>query len=150
MGRETQVLFTGRVVNEIPRKLAQSQESSTKVAPLLQRRLKLAQERFAARIQAATKFDATSGVPATPWGAWQGAAQYAVDLTQRSILFCETLRQRGNNFLEHELAGKPFLLHFDQETVLDARSFDRPVNYALLRIVPQLIAVAHFTPRSLR
>jgi pimeloyl-ACP methyl ester carboxylesterase len=119
-------------MNDIPRKLAQSQDLSTKVALLLQRRLKLAQERFTARIEAATKAESTPPVPATPWDGWQ----YAVDLTQRSILFWDTLRQRGNNFLEHEAAGKPPLLHFDHETVLDARSFERPVNYALLRIVP--------------
>ncbi len=36
--------------------------------------------------------------------------------------------------LEHERAGLPPLLDFKYETLLDARSFDRPVNYALLRI----------------
>jgi pimeloyl-ACP methyl ester carboxylesterase len=123
-------------MNDIPRKLAQSQEISTKVARLLQRRLKLAQERFTERIGATTKAQEAPPVPATPWDAWQGAAQYAVDLTQRSILFWDTLRQRGNNYVEHESAGKPPLLHFEYETVLDARTFERPVNYALLRIVP--------------
>ena len=46
------------------------------------------------------------------------------------------MRQRGNDFREHQKKGLPPLLHFDYETVLDARKFARPVNYALLRIVP--------------
>ena len=36
--------------------------------------------------------------------------------------------------LEHERAGLPPLLDFKYETLLDARSFERSVNYALLRI----------------
>lgn len=53
-----------------------------------------------------------------------------------SILFWDTLRQRGNDYLGHLQQGQPPLLHFDYETVLDGRAFERPVNYALLRIVP--------------
>ena len=123
-------------MNDIPRKLAQGQALSVKATRLLQRRLKIAQERFTARVEAATRAQTAQAVPVTPWDAWQNATQYLVDLTQRSILFWDTLRQRGNNYLEHESAGKPPLLHFEHETVLDARTFERPVNYALLRIVP--------------
>ena len=36
---------------------------------------------------------------------WAGGARYGVDFAQRSILFWDTLRQRGNNFLEHERQG---------------------------------------------
>ena len=36
--------------------------------------------------------------------------------------------------LEHERAGLPPLLDFRSETLLDARRFERPVNYALLGI----------------
>jgi len=59
---------------------------------------------------------------------------YAVDVWRRSILFLDVLRERGNNFLEHERAGLPPLLDFEYETVLDARRFPQPANYALLRI----------------
>ena len=65
-----------------------------------------------------------------------GWYNYAVDATQRSILFWDTLRQRGNNFVENAAEGLKPVLHFDYETVLDGRSFERPVNYALLRITP--------------
>ena len=55
-------------------------------------------------------------------------------LFQRSVLFLDTLRERANNMLAHEQAGLPLLLDFDYETILDARRFEQPANYALLRI----------------
>ncbi len=63
-----------------------------------------------------------------------GWFEYQRDFVERSVLFWDTLRQRANNMLEHEREGLPPLLDFKYETLLDARSFDRPVNYALLRI----------------
>src|SRR4030095_3926000 len=74
--------------------------------------------------------------PMLPWQIVAGSAQYAVDFAQRSVLLWDTLRQRGNNFLEHERQGLPPVLHFDYEMVMDGRSRKRPVNYALLRIIP--------------
>ena len=62
--------------------------------------------------------------------------RYSVDAAQRSLLFFDTLRQRGNRTLEHYNAGKPPVLVFDYETVLDGASFERPCNYLLLRITP--------------
>ncbi len=59
---------------------------------------------------------------------------YQVDFWQRNVLFLDTLRERANIMLEHEQAGLPPLLKFEYETVLDARTFDRPANYALLRV----------------
>jgi hypothetical protein len=59
---------------------------------------------------------------------------YQRDLWERTILFWDTLRQRADNMIAHERAGKPPLLDFDYELILDARRFERPVNYALLRI----------------
>jgi pimeloyl-ACP methyl ester carboxylesterase len=38
--------------------------------------------------------------------------------------------------LEHERAGKPPLLVFKYETIVDGRKRERPVNYALVRITP--------------
>jgi hypothetical protein len=62
------------------------------------------------------------------------ALDYASDVAQRSVLLLDILRERANNMLAHEAAGLPPLLHFEAETILDARGFDRPANYALLRI----------------
>ncbi len=64
----------------------------------------------------------------------QDLLDYQVDLWQRAVLFCDVLRQRANNMLEHERDGLPPLLVFKYEMVLDARRFEQPANYALLRI----------------
>lgn len=62
------------------------------------------------------------------------AFRYQIDRWQRIVLFLDTLRERANNMLAHEEAGMPPPLDFEFETILDARRFDRPANYALLRI----------------
>jgi hypothetical protein len=62
------------------------------------------------------------------------ALDYAIDLAQRTTLLLDILRTRADNMLAHEAAGLPPLLHFEAETILDARTFEHPANYALLRI----------------
>jgi pimeloyl-ACP methyl ester carboxylesterase len=118
--------------------LAESHDVSAKVVQLLKARTKLALERYNGRVQEALQstMGAAQANPVLPWQISAGAVQYAVDFFQRSILFWDTLRQRGNNFLEHERQGLPPVLHFDHETIMDGRSLKRPVNYALLRIIP--------------
>ncbi|HEX9741438.1 MAG TPA: DUF3141 domain-containing protein, partial [Nitrospiraceae bacterium] len=74
---------------------------------------------------------AAKPAPAQPL---QEAWDYQLDVWQRSILFWDALRRRANNMLEHERTGLPPLLDFKYETVLDARRFEQPANYALLRI----------------
>ena len=59
------------------------------------------------------------------------ATEYVVDAWQRAILFWDVLRERGNQYLEHERSHKPPVLVFDQEMVLDGRTLPRPANYAL-------------------
>ncbi|MGR3707854.1 MAG: DUF3141 domain-containing protein [Alterinioella nitratireducens] len=44
------------------------------------------------------------------------------------------MRERADNMIAHERQGMPPLLDFDYELLLDARNFERPANYALLRI----------------
>lgn len=61
---------------------------------------------------------------------------YWIDTIQRSILFLDTLRKRGNQYADHYHAGKPPVLSFDYEVVLDGAGLARPSNYMLLRIVP--------------
>ena len=70
------------------------------------------------------------------WTGWSAAWDYWVDATQRTILFWDVMRQRGNLFLEHEAQGKPPVLVFEHEMVLDGRTLERPVNYFLMRIRP--------------
>ncbi|HRY24926.1 MAG: DUF3141 domain-containing protein [Geminicoccaceae bacterium] len=70
----------------------------------------------------------------SPGHSWMA---YWLDATQRSILTLDVLRQRGNQFVEHYQAGKPPVLVFEHELVLDGKDLDRPSNYALLRILPE-------------
>ena len=77
----------------------------------------------------------TDKTPANPWPAnpW---VEYMQDAMERSVLFLDILRQRGNNYEEriHRLA--PNVLSFEAELVSDGRELARPVNYALVRITP--------------
>jgi len=75
-----------------------------------------------------------SAAPATGLGpAWD----HWIDATQRTILFWDVLRKRGNQAIEHEKAGKPPVLAFAYTMVVDGRQLERPVNYALVRIEPE-------------
>ena len=64
------------------------------------------------------------------------AYEYLRDACQRSILFLDVLRQRGNIYREQQDKIAPNVLEFDTELILDGRTFRRPVNYLLVRIVP--------------
>jgi pimeloyl-ACP methyl ester carboxylesterase len=115
-------------------KLSRVFGDSTKFAALLQKRVKFAQEEFVGRVQNAYSQHATEVMtkPLAPLDFYE----YAMDFAQRSVLFLDTLRQRGNNFIEHNRRGLPPLLHFDSAMELDGRTLERPVNYALLKILP--------------
>src|SRR5262245_49404911 len=63
-------------------------------------------------------------------------ADYLVDAAQRSVLFWDTLRQRGNQYREHLAETAPHVLEYEVELVIDGRTLERPVNYALVRVVP--------------
>ena len=114
---------------DIGEKLSRSVDISERITRVLQRRLQTATERFRERAEKAVK----GMQPAAAWTAWP---QYAIDAAQRALIFWDTLRQRGNNYLEHVQQGQPPVLHFKHEMVLDGRTLQKPVNYALLRIIP--------------
>jgi len=61
---------------------------------------------------------------------------YWMDAWQRGILFLDTLRERGDTYREQAAKEVPHVLNFPAELVKDGRDLDRPVNYALVRIVP--------------
>jgi Protein of unknown function (DUF3141) len=123
---------------DIGGKLNESQDIAAKVALLYGKRAKFAQQQYTERMQQV--FDAQVrpllGKPLAPQELWSQWYEYAVDATQRSVLFWDTIRQRGNAFLEHARQGLPPVLHFDYEMVVDGRTLARPVNYAMVRIVP--------------
>jgi len=66
----------------------------------------------------------------TAWQSW------AIDAAQRQILFLDTLRERGDDFLAHEAAGAPPVLIYDYDLVVDGADLPRPCNYTLLEIKP--------------
>jgi len=119
-------------------KLERSIDLSNKVAKVLQTRAQLAQERFTSRVQKTFQesMAGASWTPMLPWDLATSLSRYAVDTAQRWVLFWDTLRQRGNEFIERTREGLPPVLHFKYEMVLDGRTFERPVNYALVKITP--------------
>ena len=62
------------------------------------------------------------------------AHEYFLDACQRSILFLDVLRRRGNIYREQQEKSAPNVLEFEAELVLDGRKLARPVNYGLVRI----------------
>jgi pimeloyl-ACP methyl ester carboxylesterase len=64
------------------------------------------------------------------------ATAYLTDAAQRTVLFLDTLLDRGNAYREHLDQGTPPLLKFDHELVLDGARLAEPCNYALLRLIP--------------
>ncbi|MGD9885381.1 MAG: DUF3141 domain-containing protein, partial [Reyranella sp.] len=78
---------------------------------------------------------ASASQPSASWGL--GFAQdYWIDAWQRAILTLDTLRQRGNTWLERAQSDAPHVLGFSFELVVDGRTLPHPVNYMLVRIVP--------------
>ena len=73
--------------------------------------------------------------PALPLGS-DPLSEYLIDAAQRSVLFWDVLRQRGNQFREHMAMKVPHVLEFAAELVMDGRTLPRPVNYGLVRIKP--------------
>src|SRR5208337_4738337 len=75
-------------------------------------------------------FETAPGNIMTAW------PEYLVDAFQRSVLFLDLLRQRGNE--EIEITSRPMatVLSFRHEVLMDSRSLPRPMNYTLSRIVP--------------
>ena len=70
------------------------------------------------------------------FGPFAPALEYVVDAAQRSLLFLDVMRQSGNQYREHLAETAPHVLDYEAELVVDGRTLARPVNYALVRIVP--------------
>ncbi len=68
-----------------------------------------------------------------PWGP---LGEYLLDAAQRTLLFWDVLRQRSDQYYAQRAKGVPHVLSFDAELVLDARTFEKPVNYLLVKIKP--------------
>src|SRR5215467_15611313 len=70
------------------------------------------------------------------FGFFGAAMDYAIDAVQRTVLFWDVLRQRGNQYREHLAETVPNVLNYEAELIIDGRTLKRPVNYGLVRIVP--------------
>ncbi|WP_367103354.1 DUF3141 domain-containing protein [uncultured Psychrobacter sp.] len=72
----------------------------------------------------------------TPKRLWQEWLSYSADSSKRLLQTADVLKERGDIFIEHELAGAPPVLDYDYQVIMDASNFERPCNYVLLRIEP--------------
>jgi pimeloyl-ACP methyl ester carboxylesterase len=69
-------------------------------------------------------------------GLTASAVEYMIDAGQRSVLFLDIMRRRGDQYQEHIAQTAPNVLHYSAELVMDGRKLTEPVNYALVRIIP--------------
>lgn len=74
--------------------------------------------------------------PGNPFNLAQQATDYWVDAAQRSVLFMDVLRQRGDERNHRAEQTAPHVLSFDFDVVIDGRDLERPVNYGLCYIAP--------------
>jgi hypothetical protein len=74
------------------------------------------------------KDPALMGSVAAPFGIFAPAMDYMIDAAQRSMLFWDVMRQRGNQYREHLAETAPHVLEYEVELVVDGRTLDRPVN----------------------
>jgi Protein of unknown function (DUF3141) len=69
-------------------------------------------------------------------GLFASALEYLVDTGQRSVLFLDVMRQRGLQYREHIAETAPHVLNYAVDLIIDGRTLQRPVNYALVRVTP--------------
>jgi pimeloyl-ACP methyl ester carboxylesterase len=59
-----------------------------------------------------------------------------MDAGQRTVLYWDVMRRRGNQYLEHMAQTVPHVLQFEHELILSGRTLPQPVNYGIVRIKP--------------
>ena len=52
------------------------------------------------------------------------AVEYMVDAGQRSVLFLDIMRQRGDQYREHVAQTAPHVLSYAAELIIDGRKLD--------------------------
>ena len=63
-------------------------------------------------------------------------SEYLIDAAQRSVLYWDVIRQRGNQYLAEKARTVPNVLQFDHRLILDGRTLSPPVNYGIVKINP--------------
>ncbi|WP_317205389.1 DUF3141 domain-containing protein [Janthinobacterium sp.] len=81
--------------------------------------------------QQTSGFFALGGMPLL-----DAASAYAVDTWQRSVLYADVMRRRGNQYQAHLAEKVPNVLDFAAQIVMSGLDLPRPVNYGLARIAP--------------
>ncbi|MGM0417764.1 MAG: DUF3141 domain-containing protein [Thermodesulfobacteriota bacterium] len=61
--------------------------------------------------------------------------EYAIDRSQRTAVIGNLLRRQSYLFFKDLENGQPPVVSFKYEIIMDGRTFDKPVNYALAKIV---------------
>ena len=115
-------IASGTPMADLNRTIDRSIRISRSVADLLQRRVRAAGERYTSACARRRRRTSTGRAPKTPFEFARQWAEYTIDAAQRSVLYWDTLRQRGNQWLEHEAAGKPPVLNYKYEMIADART----------------------------
>ena len=90
--------------------LAHSEDIGIKIGLIFQKRAEKAVNQAAGRVRAAVGGeDARHKLPglftaaANPWS----VVEYMADAAQRSVLFWDTMRRRGNEFIDNVVRGQP-------------------------------------------
>jgi len=78
----------------------------------------------------------TSRTPAFQWPLVNSVSDYWTDAFQRTALFLDVMRERGERYAAHATKPAPHVLKFKAELVMDGRQLPHPVNYVLARVVP--------------
>ncbi len=64
------------------------------------------------------------------------AAEYWQDAWQRTVLYADIRRQRGDQYRAHMREAVPNVLNFPSEIVMSGLDLPQPVNYGMVRILP--------------
>ncbi len=83
-----------------------------------------------------THDQATLRLPPPQWPLLDTVADYWTDAFQRSALFLDVMRERGERYTDHAAKAAPHVLKFKAELAMDGRQLPRPVNYVLARVLP--------------
>jgi len=91
-----------------------------------------------------TRSQTTDPTPGPELPATDAFSSYWVDALQRSVLFMDTLLDRGNAYREHLDQGTPPLLKFDHELVLDGATYRVSYQGQSLKLGPTEFKLLHF------
>jgi pimeloyl-ACP methyl ester carboxylesterase len=71
-----------------------------------------------------------------PFSAYKDMLEYLIDAGQRTVLYWDVMRQRGNQYEEHMAQTAPHVLQFEHELIVSGRTLPQPVNYGIVKIRP--------------